>query len=164
MSTSTVRISSRWWVYPAITFISVLLWYLTDTVHSKVAPVHIVTGSMALLAVSLAAITNIAWKWLPANALLVVTLTLISIVACILVYAKVAPFFVQWADSVSPTVEVLILGAVRAVLLWSGLLAASIFLMAHESFQRMPVRASLWVVMGVSFAILLAAIFFGAVN
>lgn len=160
----TVITSSTWWTYPALTFISVLLWYLTDTVDAKGAPVHLMTGLIAMLAVSLAAITNIAWRWLPANVFLVVTLTLVSIVACVLVFAAAAPFFVQWFDSVSPTVKMLTLGEVRVVLLWGGLLSASIFLMAHEYFQRTPVRTSLLVVMGVSFALLLLAIFFGAVG
>jgi hypothetical protein len=161
---ANVRTSSRWWVFPAITFVSVLLWYLTDTVRSSDAYVHLVMVSAGLLAVSLAAITSAMWKLFPKNALLVTTLTLVSIVACVLAYANAAPFVTRWADSVSPTVKILMPEAVRVVLLWSGLLAASIFLMAHSSFQSRAFRAGLWIVMGVSFALLLLAIFVGPVD
>lgn len=154
--------SLRYWIFPGITGVSVGLWYLSDAVHSNDGHVHLLVGSLALLSIALAAIVNWVWKWLPRAPVFAAAIILGSLVVCVLAYTSITPMFAENVYAGSPTVRELILTTIRGLLIWSGVLTASIFLMAHESFQRPLIRTGLWAIILASSLLLMAAIFFEA--
>lgn len=148
----------RPWIYPGLTFISALLWYLNDAVRSEDLQVHLALGRSALLAVLLAAATNTFWRWLPLSRWFAVALVIVSILVSILIYSKLVSVVLGLVQGLSPTALAIIYDVSRSLILWSGLCAGCIFLAGGPSFRGRYSKILLLTLAGAFLAVLLAQI------